>query len=413
MLSQLRQSGKQADRALAGLSFPAYFCYNAKRMKDNKTLPFAAIALVLGILLPACDKNHPTAPNKDNPPVSALPGAAFAVRVLDHERGRHPDSGFVFEGEWRDGHFRFGRERLDTMQLNITPDNGIVLEITSDAPGFEGVNASSSARCINIVPDDRTHTVYHLQWIAEGQSTITLWNGEGASRREIRFTATSRREIPLKGIRVRLDGEERILFTGYDYAIPSGIPPQNTDFPKLAGNYSGYTREDHSKHVNFEIIGPVPLNANKGDLHIAFDNIGLLDHGAVHENVSPHVWLKAWNLYEENIWYNPDFRWFQAYEPGYHPDDSWSPEYFKLPQVYYNDPRFALNPQDLRERFAWVWPMAFGQGYMFAVGEGDPELSAMRNMYVYDKVHQLFISFTDTSFDKVWWSRNRNVENGY
>lgn len=413
-MSQVQQSDKQAGGGLDSLPPLAYLCENEKHM-ENIASSFcpAALALALTLLLPACDKDNPAAPNQDNPTVLELPGADFSVRVLDHERGHHPDSAYVFTGIWRDGHFRFGRERLDTMQLNITPDNGIVLEITSDAPGFEGVNASSAARCINIVPDGRGRTTYHLQWVAEGQSVVTLWNGEGPSRREIRFTATSRREIPLEGIRVRLNGEERLLFTGYDYALPSGIPPQIAEYPKLAKSFSGFTREDHAKHVDFEIIGPVPLNANKGDLHIAFDNIGLLDHGAVHENVPPHVWLKAWNLYEENLQDNPGFRWFHPYDPGYHPDDSWSPEYFKLPQIYYNGPEYALNPQDLRERYAWIWPMAYGQGYMFALGEGTAVLSETRNMYVYDKVYQIYVAFTDTHFDSVWWSRNRNVENGY
>ncbi|MBR3652598.1 MAG: hypothetical protein IKN60_01445 [Bacteroidales bacterium] len=377
----------------------------------NKTTTFppAALALVLMLLLPACDKNNPAAPNQDNPTVLELPGADFAVCVLDHERGRHPDSAYVFIGEWRDGHFRFGRERLDTMQLNITPDNGIVLEITSDAPGFEGVNASSAARCINIVPDGRGRTTYYLQWVAEGQSVITLWNGEGASRREIRFTATSRREIPLEGIRVRLNGEERLLFTGYDYALPGAPTMKDPDYPKMAADFRGYTREDRSRHVDFEIVGPVPLNANQGELHIAFDDIGMLDHGAMHENLPPHVWLKKWGLYEENLQYNPDFRWFHPFDPGFHPDRSWNTDYLKMPQTYYNDPKFILNPQDLRERFAWVWPTASGLGFHFTVGAGSIEYVPDRGMYYYDKVHQLVIVFQDTVFDSVWWWDNMHL----
>lgn len=386
-------------------------CVNDKLMKDLKLLLPAVLILLSATLLPSCDKVRPDAPNRDNPPEIQLPAAAFSVRVLDHERGHHKDSAYVFEGIWRDGHFRFGRERLDTMQVNIHPGNAIVFEISSDDPRFEGVNASSSARCINIVPDGDGRTRYHLEWIAEGQSAITLWNGEGTSRREVRFVATSRQEIPMEGIRVRVDGEPRILFSGYDFALPGGVSPGEAFYPRLAMEFHGYAREDYTRHVELEIIGPEPLNANQGTLHPAFDYIGIIDHGNVHENVRPWVWLKAWNLYEENLWHNPDFRWFQPYDPGYHPDRSW--DYFKLPQVYYGDPRYALNPQDLRERYAWVWPMAYGKGPILSFGEGEMELSETRNMFVYKHVHQLFINFINPSFDKVWWSSNMNREKGY
>ena len=383
-------------------------------MKNIYTFLHAASLLLLAaLLLPTCDKHRPDGPNRNNPPVADLPSAGFTLRVLDHERGFHRDSAYIFEGIWHDGHFWFGRQKLDTMQLNIAPDNALVLEVSSDDPAFEGVNASSSTHCVDIVPDTRNHRIYHLERVAEGRSEITLWNGDGPSRREIRFTVTSRAEIPMEGIKVRLNGEEMVLFAGYDYALPSGSPPHIAEYPQVVRDYSGYIREDYTKHVILDIIGPVPLNANKGDLHLAFDNIGILDHGAVHENAPPHVWLKAWNLYEENVWHNPEFRWFPPFDPGAHPDDSWNLDYNKMPQTYYTDSKYTLNPQDLRERHTWVWPMAFGQGHMLSFGEGEMAFSFFRNMYVYAKVHQIYISFSNTTFDSVWWSRNRNAETGY
>lgn len=376
-------------------------------------LSAASLLLSAALLLPACDKCRPDGPNRNNPPVADLPSAAFTLRVLEHERGFHPDSAYIFEGAWHDGHFWFGRQKLDTMQLNIAPDNALVLEVSSDDPAFEGVNASSSTRSVNIVPDTRDHRIYHLERIDEGRSEITLWNGDGPSRREIRFTVTSRAEIPLEGIKVRLDGEERILFTGYNYALPSGIPAQIAEYPKVVKEFSGFIREDYTKHVNLDIIGPIPLNANIGVLHLAFDSIGLLDHGAIHENVPPHVWLKTWNLHEENIWYNPDFNWFHSFDPGFHPDREWGSMYLKMPQAYFDDQKYILNPQDLRERFAWVWPMASGLSQVLAFGKGNINFSPERNMYCYDTVYQFAITFSNTSFDNVWWSRNRNIETGY
>jgi hypothetical protein len=383
-------------------------------MKNTSSLPAAALLLSFAaILFPACDKCRPDGPNRNNPPVADLPSAAFTLRVLDHERGFHPDSAYIFEGIWHDGHFWFGRQKLDTMQLNIAPDNALVLEVSSDDPAFEGVNAASSTRSIDIIPDTRDRRIYHLERIAEGRSEITLWNGDGPSRREIRFTVTSRAEIPLEGIKVRINGEVIEMFSGFNYALPEGLDYTMSEYAKAVRDFKGYKREDFNTHVDFDIIGGIPLNANKAVLHIAFDDIGIIDHGNMHENVPPHVWLKAWNLYEENIWHNSEFNWFQFYDPGYHSDDSWGASYLKMPQTYFENPGYSINPQDLRERFAWVWPLASGLIQVLAFGKGNIYFSPERNMYCYDTVYQFAITFSNTTFDNVWWSRNRNIETGY
>ena len=283
-------------------------------MKDSRFL-YAVAMTILTVLLPACDKMRPDAPNPNNPPELQLTAAGFTVRVLDHEHGHHPDSIYFFEGTWCDGHFRFGREGLDTMQLNIRPDNALVLEVLSDDPAFEGVNAASSARCIDIVADGAGRRTFHLKWVDEGAAVITLWNGEGAARREVRFTATSRREIPLEGIKVRLDGQEMVLCTevrrGGRMLVFDPVT-ENRDYRNYIREFRGYTREDPDRHVCFEIAGPVPLNANTGTLHTVFDAVGLIDRGAIHE-VLDHVWLKSYGLYDGNMQLNPDFRWFHPF----------------------------------------------------------------------------------------------------
>ena len=367
-----------------------------KLMKNCRTLLPAALLLLAA--LPSCDKDRPDAPNTHNPPVLELPGAPFELSALDHEQGYHRDSVYIFEGVWREPHFYFGRERLDTMQLNITPDNAIILQVRSDDPAFAGVNASSSARCIDIEPDGGDRSRYRLKWNAEGSSVITLWNGEGAARREVRFTATSRREIPLEGILVRIDGQERIL--GTEVKFGGQITFSASGDPLLYAQYywdlRGFTREDRSHHACFEVAGPVPLNANSGKLHISLDEIGLVDHGAYYEALTPHIWLKAYGLYEENRQFNPDFRWFHPFIIEKVPEGQWRYDILNICPLYFRDDAYTLNPQDLRERFAWVWPQAYGTSFVFSVAEGD-NISEQYNLWYYDRVHQIRLNFPNTA----------------
>lgn len=366
-------------------------------MKNIYTsLHAASLLLLAALLLPACDKHRPDGPNRNNPPVADLPSAGFTLRVLNHERGFHRDSAYIFEGIWRDGHFWFGRQKLDTMQLNIAPDNALVLEVSSDDPAFEGVNASSSTRCIDIVPDTRDHRIYHLERVAEGRSEITLWNGDGPSRREIRFTVTSRAEIPLEGIKVRLNGEEMVLCSEvkyggrlltFDPVFESGL------YRKYIKEYRGFTREDPTKHVCLDIVGPVPLNANQGNLHMVFDAMGLIDRGAIHE-VLDNTWLKCYGLYDENLALNPEFRWFHPFMLDSREDDSWSRDLLDINLSYFNDDAYSLSPQDLRERYSWIWPQAYGISFVFSLAEGN-NIIKQDGSYYYDKVHQINILFPD------------------
>lgn len=212
-----------------------------------------AVFVLLGAAcLPSCIKEGPDAPNTANPPEMALPGCEFGITLLDCEAGR--DSSYVFEGVWKEGAFRFGFDKLDEMTPNILPDgrNRLVFKVFSDSPDFGGVNASSSARCINVLPVGTDCRSYELEWVAEGESTITLWCGEGPSRREVCFRATSRKEIPFTGIRVRFhDGRESSVQIAR-FLHGDSIPAYGS-----AALFDG----DWSHCRMMEIIGPEPLNA--------------------------------------------------------------------------------------------------------------------------------------------------------
>ena len=219
-------------------------------MKKHRLAGATAILLSLAGLA-SCDKNNPLAPNRNNPPEAGLKAAAFDITLLDHERGYNRDSVYCFEGIWKQDAFYFGYWKLDPMVPNIFPEdqNQLEFRISSEAAGFEGVNASSSSRCINIVQDGADHTRYHLEWVAEGESTITFWNGEGDARQEISFKATSKKHIPFETLKYRYDGE---LYTAKDLSSAAGYKTLLKPCPQ------GNTEWDNMPI--YELV-PEPLNA--------------------------------------------------------------------------------------------------------------------------------------------------------
>ena len=307
------------------------------------------LALLCAASLAACDKDRPDGPNKDNPAEHQLASCAFSLNARDCERGFSPDSSYVFEGVFRDGSFYFGADKRDAMVLNITPDNQIILTASSEAAGFEGVNASSSSRCINIVPDGTDHTTYHLQWVAEGESTITFWNGEGAGRQEISFQATSKKEIPLEGIAFRYDGS----VYKFQKQIPTEYVTEGTFQYMLLKKWDGKP-EKFEKLPTFELIGPVPLNATPTLLYLSqkfIANIPSSDDPAYGKTVS---------AYDYNLRLFNDYRWFPEYVgpqkiDGYEFVSDAPLELQKEWQQKYLDSMQMLYPSDLRERKIKFW----------------------------------------------------------
>lgn len=307
------------------------------------------LALLCAASLAACDKDRPDGPNKDNPAEHQLASCAFSLNARDCERGFSPDSSYVFEGVFRDGSFYFGADKRDAMVLNITPDNQIILTASSEAAGFEGVNASSSSRCINIVPDGTDRTTYHLQWVAEGESTITFWNGEGAGRQEISFQATSKKEIPLEGIAFRYDGS----VYKFQKQIPTEYVTEGTFQYMLLKKWDGKP-EKFEKLPTFELIGPVPLNATPTLLYLTQDfmaNVPSADDPSNGKEVSAYEYNRE--LYKE-------YRWFPEYVrpelPADYPYLGDAPlEIQKEWQQNYLNSMLKLYPADLRERRIKFW----------------------------------------------------------
>ena len=328
-----------------------------KNIPNRLTAPVLALLLAFG--LTACDKDRPDGPNRNNPAERQLASCAFGLSVRDCERGFSPDSSYVFEGVFRDGSFYFGADKRDAMVLNITPDNRIVLTASADAAGFEGVNASSSSRCINVVPDGTDRTTYHLEWVAEGESTITFWNGEGAGRKEISFKATSRKEIPLEGIAFRYDGH----VYRFQKQIPTEYVTEGTFQYMLLKKWDGRP-ETFDRLPVFELIGPIPLNATPTLLYLSQTSMANVpspedrDYG---QSVSAH---------EYNLRLYKDYRWFPEFIlptiPEEYPflDEAPLDVQIDCQQSYVNN-MLKLYPADLRERKIKFWVdgiSSFGSG---------------------------------------------------
>ena len=301
----------------------------------------AAALAICAACLTAC--NDPMGKNNSNPTPAGLKGADFAVLLLDHEKGYEKDSVYCFEGVWKKDAFYFGYLKLDPMTPNILPDsrNQIEFRISSESAGFEGVNASSSSRCINIVQDGADHTRYHLEYVAEGESTITFWNGDGATRKEISFKATSKAHIPIETIKFRIDGElYQMVHSGFG---------QKEEFNLLKQFPAGAKWEDLP---TFELV-PTPLNAtlNEGEAAYARLSIALYrvdekgngspimtPDGKLVDNTIP--WYLSYT-YQDMKTFWPDFRWLKT---QCLPSENFS-----------EDKMLRVNFNDLRERHAKVY----------------------------------------------------------
>lgn len=314
------------------------------------TLSIAAVVLICT----ACERA--ARPNQHNPQEVPLSAAPFEVVLLDHERGYARDSVYCFEGVWKDGAFRFGLDRLDPMVPNILPDgrNRLEFRISSEAAGFQGVNASSSSRCINIVQDGTDHTRYHLEWVDEGESTISFWNGEGATRREITFKATSHKEIPMEGITFRYDG---VLYKFHKWIVSENFTDGQETYAIVR---SWDPRRDDLDYLPvLEIVGPVPLNATEGVMCLSVGGsttIPSSDSEKEQQN-GKHVSLEDYNtrLYS-------GFRWFPNTiipdVPDEYKDFNYSDIPFEVKKKLAESTLGAyqrITPTDLRERRVKIW----------------------------------------------------------
>ena len=299
-----------------------------------------AAGMLCALGLSSC--NDPLGPNKNNPATESLRAAEFDVTLLDHEQGWTKDSLYCFEGVWKDDAFYFGYWKLDPMVPNILPDrqNRLEFVISSEAAGFEGVNAASSSKCINIVQDTQDHRRFHLEYVSEGESTITFWNGEGDARREISFQATSKAEIPIEGFLARVDGKE------YRFSKTNGSATKVLKTFKYRNDFPGWDK----MHI-VELVGPIPLNATR---KYDPEKPLIVDCGWVLAYLDEEGNACNWDIYstddevgslrqnddEIQKKYFPDYRWIQN-------------------EICYPDnglgTRIPIIPADLRERRLMLW----------------------------------------------------------
>jgi len=330
-------------------------------MKHIRILGLAGMMLGAVLLAASCSKALQN--NKNNPVTASLPAADFDITVLDYERGYNRDSNYVFEGVWEKDAFLFGFYKTEKMVPNITPDNGITFRISSDSPSFQGVNASSSKAGIDIVQDGNDHTVYHLEWVAEGESTITFWNGDGENKKQVSFTVTSKKVIPLEGFKYRTKRKEFVFRKYYadhfDWAPGESIliplanhheweydyeTAEKTPSPSFGESGCGLYNQDWGKMDPVEIY-PVPLNATPTEQPF------ILAYG--YSCVTNEEGIDDDEVDELNFKNFPDFRWLKAKQRT--PDQriistkntdeevkkNWSDAYRNNMRVY---------PCDLRER---------------------------------------------------------------
>lgn len=307
----------------------------------NATQLLALMAAGLFVLvLSSC--NDPLGPNKNNPAAVTLQAADFNVTLLDHEQGWTKDSLYCFEGVWKGDAFYFGYWKLDPMVPNILPDrqNRLEFVISSEATGFEGVNASSSSQCINIVQDSQDHRRYHLEYVAEGESTITFWNGEGDARREISFQATSKADIPIQGFLARVDGKE-YKFTKNNKSVTKVLKTFNyrDDFP-------GWDK----MHI-VELVGPIPLNATR---QYSTENPLIIEATWSLAYLDEKGNACNWDIYTTDDEIGSLRRNDDEIQQNYYPAYRWFQKVICFPENGMGK-KIPITPSDLRERCLMMW----------------------------------------------------------
>lgn len=166
--------------------------------------PQALAALMLGVAvagsLTSCKKD-PNAEN--NPPVVSIAGTPFTLSA-EETRG---DTQYVFP--WtvsKTGVTDSVKEELD--EMTVTSFNTITFTAKPDGGGdFPGVNVrSSNVGAVQV--SMKGNTQFSLKYIGDGESTITVWNGNEGGNTTVTFNVQARKTIPVEGLLVRIDGKE-------------------------------------------------------------------------------------------------------------------------------------------------------------------------------------------------------------
>lgn len=324
--------------------------------------------LLLVAMATACAKDPS---NRDNPPVIDFPSASFEITVRDCERGYSEDSTYIFEGIYRDGHFWYGKDRLDSCGVNLDPGfNEFVFSFSSEDPSFKGVNASSSHRCINIVADNDARTCYRLEYVDKGESTINFWTGDGVDRKAISFTATAGKHIPVEGFKVRVDGVEYRLYGPFE-SKNEGFVSHDPDGKSISDVYISGILEGKEDRFGtyegmmrcpkvFEIAGTVPMNASREPIYTFCDEVGIVpsedlleykpgDPDGEKDENGEYRGYYPFPYYDLNLKWNPDFRWLTPVLYGSAAYITYSSDKIET------DPEYTYYPSDLRERKCLIW----------------------------------------------------------
>ena len=228
--------------------------------------------MLAGAVVVACKKD-PTV--EYNPPVVTIAGTPFTLSA-EETRG---DTQYVFP--WtvsKTGVTDSVKEELD--EMTVTSFNTITFTAKPDGGGdFPGVNVrSSNVGAVQVSMKGKTQ--FSLKYIGDGESTITVWNGnESDKATSVSFKVQARKTIPVEGLLVRIDGEEEVLMKAvqgrdwnglgtsmektFFYTVPYLSDDKVTYNPfnptTLEEMYSGYDREDLNLH-KAELLHLVPEN---------------------------------------------------------------------------------------------------------------------------------------------------------
>ena len=337
--------------------------------------------LVLGAMPAAasCNREAAVQANPNNPEFIETERLDFSVMIDDIRTGFDPDSVYHFTPKIinaEDGTVSYssGRTVFDRgkgqithagpsnvndeataaynrefsftgQQCSLTVTPYCTITLTASSP----VNASSSTDAVDVVRDDTGGFRYHLEYVRDGASTITLWNGEGASANEWRLAVKSAASIPLTGIRVKFENHNYVK----DSNNPDGVIDCEWHMNDRFDRYYVYQNEESARALSpdfyfayaeeayrnpdfgcsMELI-PEPVNAT-GDFNLIIRRNDFSIDGEQLHWMYPFFW---WN--EANY---PEFRWFARDDFDCEPGAA----------VHWTE--IPVKPCELIGRKIWIW----------------------------------------------------------
>ena len=261
----------------------------------NKILTVLTIATVMTIAFASCEKIDPL-----NPEAEDLPEASFTLSAIE-TRGTEVEFPWTIS---KDGKTDSVNEEIDDMY--VTHYNELVIIISNEKSGFQGVNVESS-NTNAVVVEELTPKTYRLKYKHDGEADITVWNGnKRKSSTTVTFHVNAVKEIKPEAVLFLFDeGTKR------EQIIQTKLWVTNENDLKMLSEEHQYVperrllgKDDYSTWTVDEQATLEEINPELGVILHTFRYLKVEPENVSFRNIkfTTKTW-DYWSDYANNIWY--------------------------------------------------------------------------------------------------------------